>query len=277
LKEGVANQKMQSAFHCELALNAFLKEYGESGKKQILRNLKQMKAVSRSLEIINEGKGEDQITGKPVNVFETNTADLNYDSELNGIIRASKISGTSMGLIDNCLWIYVFNGNQNGEKVLQEFADRVFAQAPHIKNWLEKYLGIAKLFPVINLLTGEIEKVTKPLVLRNLKPEDLTDILTKRMHVLLFMDWEKLSELVILHGGQFRWSTKAESKKYLNMPQNEKPIIIGESVPIVTNGKKDIIIGGGAFCRVVYDGTKPDVFAQTCVECLTASEISKGI
>jgi hypothetical protein len=199
-------------------------------------------------------------------VLEIDERDESYDAELNRLIEASKIDGCSLGQIDECLWIYVCRGRQEPNAIVDEFTKRVFGQSPGIKQWLITHLNVGKLNPVINLIDGENEKVTQPIVLKNMKEENIVDVITRRVHVILYFDWVKFSELVFQSGAEFRWSTKGEAKKYMNQPLNQRPLIIGGRVPIVTTGKKTIEIGGGTFFRAVYDGARPSAIARQCVE-----------
>lgn len=267
LKEGKVNSTLIDSLDCDRALYFFVQKYGEKGKEQLSRLIRQEKRSLNAAKVIRDDKGIDHITGENMFLVESKTPDAIYDQELSEIIENARKEGEAIGLIDGCLWIYaIFNKNLSNDDIIKNFSQAVFNQDSKIKDWLAEDLNKNYLYPVDSIMSGFHYPVSVPLFLRNIEDENIVDLIFGDLKILFFLDWINFSDLIKNAGGEFSWSSKKKGRQEKSKSEEKRCLVIGERIPIISKGEVKTFIGCPTMVRIIFDSIRPSVIAAQEVE-----------
>lgn len=274
LKEGIVNEKIEKIIDsgCELALTPFLERYGDKGKKQYERSLKQRKKYSQSTEILKKNKGIDPYFGQEMRIAEVRTPDEDYHKELDDLIDCAREKGTSINLINECLWIFAFNQNQfSYTNMVMEFSAQVIShEGESLKKWLAEFSprqNSRYLYPIYNIIAGLKIPESLPIFLFEISPKNVLDILLKNIVVLMFLKWNNLKNLYEKNGISLKWSSKKEGRREKSKPGlKRRGYILGERIPMLKKGERELWIGPGIPARIYFDGIRPKCIVDQGVE-----------
>lgn len=267
LKEGKVNTTLIDSLSCDRAMYFFLKKYGEKGKEQLSRFIKQEKRMVNAVKVIRDDKGIDHITGENIFLVEPKTQDAIYDRELSEIIKNSRKEREAIGLIDGCLWIYVISDKSlSNDEIIKNFSHAVFNQDSKIKDWLIENLDKNYLYPVDSIMSGFHYPVSVPLFLRNIADENIVDSIFGDLRILFFLDWIKFADLIKNAGGEFSWSSKKRGRQEQSKTEDKRCLVIGERIPTISKGEVKTFMGCPTMVRILFDSIRPSVIAAQEVE-----------
>jgi hypothetical protein len=267
LKEGKVNSTLIDSLDCDRALYFFIQKYGEKGKEQLSRFIKQEKRRLNAAKVIRDDKGIDHVTGESIFLVEPKTQDAIYDQELSEIIKNARKEGEAIGLIDGCLWIYVIsNKSLSNDEIIKNFSHAVFKQDSKIKDWLVENVDKNYLYPVDSIMSGFHYPVSVPLFLRNIADEYIVDLIFGDLRILFFLNWIKFADLIKNAGGEFSWSSKKRGRQEKSKAEDKRCLVIGERIPIISKGEVKTFMGCPTMVRILFDSIRPSIIAAQEVE-----------
>lgn len=277
LKTGQANHDiLNTPPECDRALFYLAEKYGKKGLKQLVRMMRQQIRAQKILDILKNDTGEDPKSGQKITFIETGTPEDSHDAALRGLLEASAISGDSLAVIDDCLWIYVRGSRDVPDAQLpQLFLKKLQVLGSEPSMDLYKRIAQDARIPLMSLQDGFEFKSTLPIFLRDLPAERISQIVLGRCVVLYYFDWLKFGELFNEHGAQFIWSSVKEGRRELAKPEAERMLLCNGRIPQVRKGDCTVSIGAPIFLMMPYDGMTPRSIAMGEVAMLDYLEKSE--
>jgi hypothetical protein len=264
LKEGIVNETIDQiiASGCKRAMYFFLKEYGEKGKKQFERTLKQTTTHGQAMELLDKEVGYDPTLGQRLIIKEVETPDEIYHKELNNLINDARKKDYSITLIDKCLWLFAFDHTRfTYLDMINEFSKKVLQHDDgQLKKWLFEFhpkKNSSRLYPIHNLLSGLKIPEALPIFSFIISSSNILDILLNKIVVFMFLDWDEFSNLFKEKEIKLTWSTKKAGRREKVKPILKRPFLIGDRVPILQMKEFEMWIGPGVLTRIFFDGIRP--------------------
>jgi hypothetical protein len=252
-------------------IEGFFKEYGDQGKRQLKRILKQQKKYGQSLDILRKNEGIDPIYDEEIKIAEVATPDANYHAELDRLIDTARISGFSISLIDDCLWLFALNVESHPTKLaINEFSSIVISkEGDELEAWLKDFSpagDIKKIYPVFSLVDGMDIPESLPIYLFGISNTNVHDVIMRKIQVFSFINWIKFAEAFRRRGAEFSWSSKIVGRRERSRPGLRRCFAISDRIPEITVRTNTVQMGPGMITRIIYDGTMPTCVVDQFIE-----------
>jgi hypothetical protein len=253
LKEGAVNDLISAFFEAleksgELFDERKLEgQFDDNTIKQIKRVERQKKRMTQVTEIINNDKGTDPVSGKPIRVSTPNIYTEYYHDQFVQLQVDLKSKVWAYTVIDGCVHIGMYR-------------DLGILMAPiaieeTLKSLTENYIIIDWL--------SITENLSEPIFGKPFSPEFIIDVLTGKVKIIIGLDMDMLIELFNSLGLKTRWMTVKETNKNKISAQGIMFTINNKGIVITTPQNKEVILGGGIISKILYDSIKPSNIALT--------------
>ncbi len=280
VKTGRVNEDILELIHSTDSNTDYFKEiealasvHGAEAVKQMGRVLRQMETTAQVTQVLRTDRGFDPLHKMPIEILQSNTVDKSYDEVLGECIEASSKKPV-LECIEGCLWIYVDQDqNKTYREVIQEFTELVYAKNPKLREWNRDRYGRDYLAEVIPLDANLLEPFAVPIFLRHFEPEIVKQVLLGRLkdRVLLYFDWDNYKKIFEEFGARLTWSTPKQARAQSSVPHENRTVVIGNRIPIITLQNGERISGYSRIYRVFFEGILPSVIAAQYVEMLRMS------
>jgi len=275
LKEGKINRIVHELLDSgtEQDLSSFLSVYGDKGRIQLGRVVRQRKKYLQTLSILKENRGIDPITEEEIRIASLSTKDEHYFPELDALINEARKTGSSMTVVDDCLWLCAFvptgRNRAEGKGIIEDFSKKVLSsEGDSLAEWLSSFSphGNSSLYPVFNLKQGLNIPESMPIYLYGISEENIHDIIMDKILVLSFLSWPKYASLFRNRGFGFAWSSKKEGRREISRSRLRRGYIVGEQIPVISKERSSGWIGPGTIIRIIHDCVTPLCVVQQFLE-----------
>jgi hypothetical protein len=277
VKSGKVNQAIMDVIHSEdddadrhKALETLAATYGVAAIKQLGRVLRQMETGSQVSEVLRTDKGFDPLHRQPIEILEAKTKDRDYDDSLASFIEASDLKPV-FECIENCLWVYIDQDpEKTHEDLIRDFTRLLYVARPSLREWNRERYDLDYLGEVVPLDANLLEPFAVPIFFRNFEPERVEQIVLGRLlnRVLLYFDWQSYAKVFEELGARLTWSTVKRARAESSVSHENRTVVIGNRIPIVTLETGQKMEGYSKIYRVFFEGILPSVVAAQYVEML---------
>jgi hypothetical protein len=271
VKEGKMNAKVMEflqtfdKIRCPRIPYFFAQEHGKEALKQAIRVTAQQMRAAQVQQFVKTGKGRDPFLDKEILMPEGVFEEKNYDEVLVELIENCKSQGKAYGVVDECLFIGVFDpviypayladfvNNLLLDSIGKEVKRTPFERSEEA-HMITTYEFLENAYPVYDLRLSLTIPLSMPIFLRYLPPKSMLDIIFGKMIVMLYLDYDKWFARSTNYGIVARWATDEETKA----DGSDKGIfkVLGRT-PLFEKKGKIVIMGDGTFVRII-DGIRPD-------------------
>jgi hypothetical protein len=288
LKEGKMNEKVMDFLQefdkikCLRIPYFFAQEHGKDALKQAKRITSQQIRGAQVQQFINTGKGKDIISGEEILMPEEIFEEKHYDEELIELIGKCKTEGRAIGLIDECLYVGVYDPtfypaylsdfinyllleskNKNGNRKSFESSEEA--------HMIETFEFLEKVSPIYDLRLNLTTPSSRPMFLRFLPSESILNIIFGKMTILLCLDYNKWFARATKYRINGRWATEEEMKSQKN---DRELLKIHDQIPVLEKNGTILFLGDGTLMQII-DGTTPDSILEVTSQGIDNITISK--
>lgn len=253
----------------------FAQEYGKKALAQAIRVTTQQMKAAQVLQIVQTGKGKDPYLDQDINIPDDILLVDDYDETLNGLVGKCKSDGKAHSVIDECLFVGVYDPSRF-PAYLSDFINFLYftvsgtgrKQEPFLHSE-EFHIHQTKLFlqrayPIYDLRLSLKIPLAQPLFMRRIAEETMLNIVFGKLIVLLYLDYDKWFGRAKSKGLEARWSTEQEFRKC-----SEKGYFkVSDRIPVFEKQGGAIFIGDGILTRII-EGTTPDSILELLDHSLT--------
>ena len=271
LKEGRKNKEILEFLDftmrtggCERATWFFVKEHGEKGLKQAKRMARQHKRGAEVMKIVKTGQGVDPATGERLVIPERLYFHDTYDEQVESLVNSAKHEeGEWVRVLDQCLWVSAYDAERTGYPrlmfnhhlyhALLGNEDCFLPESP--EEVTEDILTREVLpYPVIDLRQAITTPSARPLFLRALSRQTISDITLGRVVVYLYLDFDGFISRCSERGLNCRWQTRRERGQ---VPPTGYWGPIGKMI-VFERAEQKVFMGDGQVVRMLLDGVTPE-------------------
>lgn len=252
LKEGKVNDLIADFFKetektTEPITDDSLKEkFDETTIKQIKRVQRQQERAIRAVDVINNDKGIDPVSGGNITVSTPSVNTETYHEELRKLYEDLKEKIWTYTVVDTCVHIGMYRD--------KGIVMAGFAIEQILKEQTENYIIIDWLSITSNL--------SEPLFGKPFPPDFIIDILTGQVKVIIGINADALIDTFNFFGLKARWLTEKETAKRKQTAVREGFVVINKKGIVVTlPSEKEVTIFGGILSKILYDSIKPSCVA----------------
>ncbi|MCR8556916.1 hypothetical protein KXD93_04655 [Mucilaginibacter sp. BJC16-A38] len=255
VKEGSRNHEILAILEKVQTTNIPAGEVQEKFKlddksfKQLKRQAKQMATMANFASIVNEDKGFDLSSGRPIKIITPNEPTHLYTDRLIALReQLDKRNLWAYDIIDDCLHVGIYKGHFRfiGSRILKTIGDT------QSKNIL-----------MINYLSV-IESLDKPLLFLPFDKEFIFDLMFGRVLMLFMIDIDKFMELYPDYGLKAEWGTRKESHQMREQMKGSMFIKNNKGIKIIHPKSKDVMwLAHGTFLKMVFDSIHPAYVAYS--------------
>lgn len=259
LKEGKVNDQIADFFKIfeekgetfeEQKLNT---KYDPKTVKQIERVHRQKERTNRLIEVVNNDKGIDPLSGQSIEIKTPKITTEYYHQDLLNLEKDLKSKIWAYTNIDACLHI----GMYRDEGLIMS----TFAIEQLLKEKTENYIIIDWLSITNNL--------SEPIFAKPFSPEFIIDILTGRIKIILGLNLDIFIEILNSFGIEAKWMSTKETLKIKEemkkMKRNDMFEYKNRGIKMTLPNKMETVLSGGLLSKILYDNIKPINIALTLV------------
>ncbi len=285
VKEGVINDRILDLMAVEgtpeeaaARIGAFAEEHGSKAVKQLARVLRQRERYNRFMDILEEDHGFDPRRDAEITIRESGVPVEHYDRELQEIIDSSN-DGAVLRCVDRCLWVYADRDQSKSvERKVEHFQEAFKLASPASMQWFRQQFGEAEPFAPVPVEGNLTCPEAKPLLLRELEPEAVRDLLMGKLmlSVFLFLDWHELGRMIAEMGAELVWSTVKQGRRALAKPVAQQLPTLGERIPQIRLPDGNFVEGLAKVYRIFFEGVTPSTIAAQYVDLLKRAPSATG-
>lgn len=250
-------------------LDAFAQRYGKAGVAQLERILRQKERNAQAISLIRDERGFDPYVGLDIEIRELKTPGEDYDEELRWVIEDARERGSSLTVVDGCLWIYVdATPRLTLDEIQQRFGDAVTRENPSLVSRIGQAFHARDAGRAVLFSHSLYHPMAKPPFLRKLEPETVASVTCGdlRAGVWLYLDWQMFGQLCESAGATFSWSSEREARRMRAEPMKMRPETVDGRLPLVTLGPVKTGVTGANMVELMFDGVRPRTLAARLVE-----------
>jgi hypothetical protein len=276
LKEGEKNRIVLEFLEswgktkCERALAIFATEQGEEMFKQADRMVRQHTRASQVMEILDTDRGTDPVTGAEVRIRGPEMEEDDYDEVFPKAIAEARKSGEHVFVVDQCLWVGVYDRDQIGHPmlsfkhhlhhVLLNQEECFLPENPSGEVMSQLHAENVVPYPILSLASMAHVATATPIFIRPFALDDQVDIVTGAITVLVYIDWDTFFAQASKADFEARWETKRErgrSQQRNGMTRRSgRGYFSTSGLPVFSRDGRSITIDGGVVVRMM-DGVRP--------------------
>lgn len=247
IKDGQVNQEVFNTIDfyaktkCDFFLHNVLKQKDKHFSDHLIRNIKQIDKMKKTMNVIMNEKGIDAL-GCDIKINHEVFITTNYYEQVNRMLDDLKTKNYSLNIIDNCLFLGAYKEDY-------KYAEKAF----YI--WASTLLKTK--FPLFNFRQSFLIPLSIPPYTLPLSQDDLINLSIGNTKLLLYIDfdkWLKLGETINMPG---RWTTREESLELKKDVTTKFMFSHKDKYLIFSYNGKDNIIGEGAICRILFGFETP--------------------
>lgn len=254
LKEGKVNDQIKE-FLDNLenagrpATNEELKiKFDEKTIKQMKRMQRQQERAVKAIDVVNNDKGIDHVSGGKIVVCTPTVFTENYHEELSKLQDDLKEKIWAYTCIETCLHIGMYRDNG--------ITMAGYAIVELLKNKTANYIIIDWLSITHNL--------SEPLFGKPFSPDFIIDVLTGKIKIIIGLDLDALIDTFNVFGLKARWLTEKETNKIKQAAKIEGMVIVNKrGIAVTPPDQQKSIIFGGTLSKILYDSIKPTSIATS--------------
>lgn len=215
-------------------------------KKEIdqgLRIINQYKRMDAAVSTIEEGKGID---AKGRNVHAINVEDIKiiyYSDVINDMIETLEENEWSIKVIDDCLYLGLYDTNIPLKKAYHAFGE-----------WMK---AIDVKYPITNFQLSFTCPLCKPPFLTGLRKRDIVDIAMGKKIILASLDFDKWFEIGEKIGLSLEWLNRSESNKYLKEREGTDLYVNGKKIIKIEANGSSSVMGDAIPARIFFEFLRP--------------------
>jgi len=278
LKEGRVNDDILELFDkgeedLQSGFTLFFDKYGKKGFDQIDRVIRQKVTADQAIDLLNNDKGIDPVTGREMKVMESPIPEDFYDHKLNEVLKeACRTKKDAISTIDGCLWVFA-NANKyiSRAEAIERFTsllNKRISGCPLSRSEKHPSWDKGKLFGLDDMNLRR--PLAKPLFVRNLDSDIIASVIAGDLsrRVFLYFDWDGFARLIDKAGATFKWSSEKKARQSrAGDPRLRPPIIYGR-IPEVYVGEVCGHITDPNLVEMLCDGKTPNTMAIETVAAL---------
>lgn len=214
--------------------------------KQIKRVQRQQERAERAVDVMNNDKGIDPVSGKDIFIGTPSIPTEYYHEELRKLYEDLQNKIWAYTVVDTCVHIGMYR---------DEGLSMAAFTIPHIlKNKTENFIVVDWV--------SITENLSEPLFGKPFPPEFIIDILTGKVKIIIGLNVDALIETFNVFGLKTRWLTEKETAKRKQGSVKEGIIVVNKKgIAINIPGTEEVTIYGGTFSKIIYDNIKPSNIA----------------
>lgn len=255
LKEGKVNDLIRDFLDSiekdgkEITEENLKEKFDKNTVKQIKRVLRQQERATRAVDIMNNDKGIDPVTGQNIFVRTPSIKTEFYHEELGKLYEDLQTKIWAYTVVDTCVHIGMYR-------------DEGLAMAPFTIPHILKQQ--TENFIVVDWLSIT-ENLSEPIFAKPFPPEFIVDILTGKVKIIIGINVDALIETFNVFGLDTRWLTEKETARLKQVSVREGMIVVNNKGIIITlpGGAQEATLYGGTFSKIIYDSIKPSNIAQS--------------
>ena len=253
LKVGMVNYQIKDFMNDlkknnQLVTDEILNEnFDEKTVKQAKRMQRQNLRAKRVVEVINEDKGTDPVSGKPIRISTPQIKTEGYHEEFLKLLKNLESKIWAYTFIENCLHI----GMYRDEGIIMAR----FAIEELLKKDTENFIIVDWLSITNNL--------SQPIFAKPLPPDFIVDVLTGKVKIILGLNLDNLVELFNILGLETKWLSKKETAKAKQNAVRKGIVVINNRAISMNlpNLGGEVILSGGTISKILYDNILPSNIA----------------
>lgn len=260
LKEGKVNDQIKEFLENaerEVSDDELKEKFDEKTIKQVKRMQRQQERAVRVIDVINNDKGVDPVSGGNIVVNTPTVFTKYYHEELSKLQGDLKEKVWAYTCLETCLHIGMYRdkGIGIGRFTIEEI----------LKEKTSSYIVIDWLSITHNL--------SQPLFVKPFSPEFIIDILTGKIKIIIGLNLDALIHTFNVFGLKSRWLTEKETTKIKQTLIREDMVIINKRGIIVTlSDQQEVVISGGIISKILYDNIKPTSIATSMLNFTSPNE-----
>lgn len=254
LKEGKINDQIKTFFESieqagkDITEEDLKEKFDEKTIKQIKRMQRQQQRAFRAVDVINNDKGIDPVSGDNIVINTPKIQTEYYYEELIKLQEDLKNKIWAYTVVDTCLHI----GMYRDEGIVMAG----FAIEEILKAETENYIVIDWLSITHNL--------SEPLFAKPFSPEFIIDLLTGKIKVIIGLNLDALIYTFNVFGLESRWLTPKETTKKSQTAIREGIFVVNKRAIVVSfPDGQEVIIYGGTLTKILYDNIRPSSIATS--------------
>ncbi|MEM5011888.1 hypothetical protein WKH57_14285 [Niallia taxi] len=235
LKEGSVNEEIEEIINdyftnrCDRKLYYELSEKDTKFQKQFERYIKQQQKGLNTTEIINSGKGKDDVTGLNIRTVNDVFYTQHFDTVIKKMLEEVNKKNYSIRTIDDCLIVGVYNTSK----------------IPIYRGFEAWKQSVEVDFPTINLVQFLDSPVAHPIFLHPFSIDDKIKLVNGDKMVLMSLDVRKWFEILESKDLEVKLLTKKQTARMNTVPDHSKAFEYnGQAIEVKFGGISQILFDG---------------------------------
>jgi len=224
-----------------------LKEkFDENTVRQIRRVKRQQERANLAIDVMNNDKGTDPVSGKGIFVGTPSIKTEYYHEELKNLYEDLQNKIWAYTVVDTCIHI----GMYRDEGLMMAAFTIPFILKEQTKNFI-----------VVDWVSIT-ENLSEPLFGKPFPTEFIIDILTGKVKVIIGINVDALIETFNTFGLKTRWLTEKETAKRKQNAVREGMVVVNKKgIALTLPGTQEVTVYGGTLSKIIYDSIKPSNIA----------------